>query len=346
MTTIRKARLNKIGWDENLSLETEEANSEKLSGNQVLVEVEACGVCHRDLIDRDGRFKFIRLPITPGHEAVGRVIAVGPAVTEWTTGDRVGTLHRDFCGSCPACKQGDTALCANAVSLLGLVVDGGYATHLTVPERCLYTVPEKVDAAESSIMHCTFGTSYSGLVRRGQLLSGQRALVTGANGGVGSAAIQVAKRHDAHVIAVVRDDKQQQYLTELGADEVIVDPGSGFHKTLPGGPVDIVVDCVGEPTFNSSLRSLRPAGKIIVIGNVTKESVSLNLGVVVTKGLQIIGSAGATREDMREVFRLHTDKPFSIPIHQRLDLSQADQAQRTVRAGGLQGRIVLIPSND
>jgi len=339
-----RARLTKIGWDVDLAIETSDTPLPDPTGNQVLVEVEACGVCFRDCIDRAGRFKFIRTPITPGHEAVGRVLAVGPNVTDWSVGDRVATTHRDFCGQCAPCQRESGSLCQGAAGVLGLMLDGGYASHLLAPERCFYAMADDIPAAEAAVLHCTFGTAYRGLARFGAVESGQQVLITGANGGVGSAAIQVASRLGATVTAVTRDESHREYLGSLGAEHVIIDAGDRFHKQLSGGPVDVVMDCVGPPTFNASLRSLRPGGRIIVVGNVVEERASVNLGFIVTRGLQIIGSSGATRGDMKEVLALHAKKRFLIPIHEQLELAQADRAQRMVQAGGLRGRLVLVPT--
>lgn len=339
-----RARLTKIGWDADLAIETSDTPLADPTGNHVLIEVEACGVCFRDCIDRAGRFKFIQTPITPGHEAVGRVLAVGPNVTDWSIGDRVATTHRDFCGQCAPCQRESGSLCQGAAGVLGLMIDGGYASHLVAPERCFYAMTDDVPAAEAAVLHCTFGTAYRGLTRFGAIESGQQVLITGANGGVGSAAIQVASRLGATVTAVTRDESHREYLRNLGAEHVIVDAGDRFHKQLSAGPVDVVLDCVGPPTFNSSLRSLRPGGRIIVVGNVVEERASVNLGFIVTRGLQIIGSSGATRADMKEVLALHAKKLFLIPIHEQLELAQADRAQRMVQAGGLRGRLVLVPT--
>ena len=232
-----RARLTKIGWEEDLAIETSDAPLAEPGGNQVLVEVEACGVCFRDCIDRAGRFKFIQTPITPGHEAVGRVIAIGPNVTDWSVGDRVASTHRDYCGQCEPCKRESGSLCQGAAGVLGLMIDGGYASHLLAPERCFYAMPDDVLAAEAAVLHCTFGTAYRGLARFGGVESGQQVLVTGANGGVGSAAaVQVASRLGAMVTAVTRDESHREYLAGLGAEHVIVDAGDRFHKQLVGRP--------------------------------------------------------------------------------------------------------------
>jgi acryloyl-coenzyme A reductase len=344
MTRIRRARLMSTGWDTDLLLEEVEEEFGDPTGEQVEIEVEACGVCYRDCIDREGRFPFIRLPITPGHEVVGRVTAVGPEVGDWKPGDRVGTMHRDSCGSCPACLKGEPSLCAGTGAVPGLLIDGGYASRMRAPQRCFFAVPSALPAAEAAVMHCTFGTAYRGLQRCGELERGDHVLVTGANGGVGVAAIQVAARLGATVTAVVRDPQHESFLRELGAETVIVDPGDRFHKHLPGERVDVALDCVGAPTFNASLRSLRTGGHMVVIGNVIEEKVAVNLGYLITSGIHLLGSSGATREHMKEVFDLHAERPFQVHLHQRLDLAEADRAQRAVQAGGLRGRIVLLPS--
>jgi D-arabinose 1-dehydrogenase-like Zn-dependent alcohol dehydrogenase len=333
----------RTGWDDDLLYEEVDEDLGDPTGPQVDIEVEACGVCYRDCIDREGRFPFIRVPITPGHEVVGRVVAVGTGVTDWKLGDRVGTMHRDSCGVCPACREDHASRCAGTGAVPGLLIDGGYATRMRAPQRCFFSVPEELPAAEAAVMHCTFGTAYRGLQRCGELRRGDQVLVTGANGGVGVAAIQVAARLGARVTAVVRDGRHESFLRELGAETVITDPGDRFHKHLPDGPADVVLDCVGPPTFNASLRSLRSGGSMVVIGNVIGEKVALNLGYLITSGIQLVGSSGATREHMKTVFELHAERPFQVHLHQRLDLAEADRAQRQVQAGGLRGRIVLLP---
>jgi D-arabinose 1-dehydrogenase-like Zn-dependent alcohol dehydrogenase len=131
---IRRVRLRKTGWDENLGIEELEEATPALEGEQVEIEVEACGVCYRDTIDREGGFPFIRLPITPGHEVVGRIAAVGPDVTDWKVDDRVATLHRDSCGSCDRCLEGEESMCPGTGAMLGLLIDGGYASRVHMKE--------------------------------------------------------------------------------------------------------------------------------------------------------------------------------------------------------------------
>lgn len=336
---VRRARLRTTGWERDLGIETC-ADPEPPTGDRILVEIEACGVCHRDCIDRDGRFKFLRVPVTPGHEAVGRVLAIGPQVSLWRVGDRVATLHRDHCGRCQACAQGDSGLCTAGVAVLGLVVDGGYASHLVASERTFYRADADLPAAHAAILHCTYGTAYRGLARFGRARSGQRVLVTGANGGVGAAAIQVAKALDTRVTAVIRNPAHESFVAGLGADEVVVATTGAIHKAVRGR-FDIALECVGQPTFNGTMRALRPGGRIVVIGNVSAERAQLNLGYVILNSLHIAGSRGADERDMVGLIDLYRQRPWAIPVHAELDLAEADRGQRMVKAGGLRGRVVL-----
>jgi len=335
---MRRARLCESGWERDLAWEPAAEDPSPPTGELVLVEVEACGVCHRDLIDRAGRFSFMRLPITPGHEVAGRVIAVGEEVSRWRVGDRVGTMHRDACGACDACARGQTSLCLTAGWVLGILADGGYASHLVAPESAFFALPPELPAAQAAVYHCTLGTAWRGL---GGVAAGQRVLITGANGGVGSAAVQLGARLGAEVIAVVRDERHREHVAALGAHQVIVDSGADFHKQVRG--IDVALDCVGQPTFNSTLRTLRIGGRVVVVGNVVAERVALNLGYVIVNALHVVGSSGATAADMAALLALARERPLQVPIADEVELARADAAQRRVRAGGLGGRIVLRP---
>jgi acryloyl-coenzyme A reductase len=340
----QRAILSEIGWDRDLAVEDSNDPLPSPARDEVLIEVEACGVCHRDLIDRSGRFPFIRLPVTPGHEIAGRVIAVGPRVAAFKVGDRVGTMHRDACGECKTCRAGETSLCEGAACVFGILADGGYARHVVAPESALFAIPGDLSGPEAAVMHCTFGTAFRDLTTLGGLVAGERVLVTGANGGVGAAAVQIAARLGAEVVAVVRSEDHRAFVESLGARRVVVDPGDGFHKSAAaGGRVDLALEAVGASTFNAALRSLRIGGRMVVVGNVVNEKASLNLGYIITQGITIRGGSGATRREMGALFALHAERPFQVAIDRVLPLARADEAQRIVRRGGLRGRVVLVP---
>lgn len=332
--------LTHVGFDHDLEPDFEPREPPEPGPGQVLLRVRACGVCHRDLIDRAGRFAFLQLPRVPGHEAAGVVAAVGDGVSTLAVGDHAATMHRDSCGECPACASGDVSLCQSAAWVLGLLADGGYARHLLAPERALYPVPRTLPFAHAAVMHCTFGTAWRSLVTVGGLRAGERVLVTGANGGVGSAAVQIAHHLGGETIAVVRDEAHADFARGLGADRVVVDSGGRFHKQGVAG-VDLALDCVGSPTINAALRTLRVGGRAVVVGNVSEARAELNVGLLIVFGLRLVGAGGATPTDMASLLAHHADRPFEVAVAETLPLEQADAAQRRVRAGGLQGRLVL-----
>jgi acryloyl-coenzyme A reductase len=344
VTAVRTAaRLTATGWGEDLAIAADAAELPAPTRDQLLVAVEACGVCHRDLIDREGRIGFLRLPIVPGHEAVGRVVARGPDAGRFAVGDRVASLHRDHCGVCDACTSGQTSVCDRAASVFGLTIDGGYATHLVAPERAFYGVPETMPAAEAAVLHCTIGTAWRGLVTQAELAPGQHLVITGANGGVGHAAVLLAKSLGAEVTAVIRDDAHHDFVRGLGADQVLVDPGDTFHKRIGRRKADVALDTVGATTFNASLRSLRVGGRLVAVGNIVASRVELNLGYIITFGVRVIGSSGASSADMKALLSWLDTHPLAARIAQTMPLRDADRAQRLLKSGGLEGRVVLIP---
>ncbi len=342
MTEVcRRAVLQEIGWERDLEAEFGADVPPVPEDDHVVIAVEACGVCGRDLVDREGRFPFLQTPITPGHEAVGRVLAVGPDAEEWAVGDRVATMHRDHCGECSACTAGHTSRCGAAAHVFGLMADGGYARWVAAPETAFYAMPDDIDRAMAAALHCTFGTAWRCLVTVGGLQSGERVLVTGANGGVGTAAIQIVKALGGSVAAIVRDESHEEFLRELGADQVIVSSDARFHKDPRCSDVDLALECVGSPTFNASLRTVRFGGRVVLLGNVDPAPASLNLGRLIIFAVSILAGGGATRTDMVEVLAQHAKTPFHLPVAGRFPLERADGAQRLVRSGGLQGRVVI-----
>lgn len=340
---MQRAILQQTGWDTSLTYERDDTEPRAPAAGEICIEVGACGVAHRDLIDRSGRMKFMALPIVQGHEFAGVVRAVGDGVTRFQVGDQVGAMHRDHCGKCARCVEQETGHCGFATHVFGIIADGGYASHVVAPERAFYPLPDDMDLRHGAILNSTFGTAFRGINRFMKPGDGDTVLVVGANGGVGLAALQIARRQGAQAIAVVRHDDHIAFVTRMGANHVIVDDGRGFHKQLPGGQVDVTLDCVGSPTLNASLRATRLGGALAIVGNVDDAPAQLNVGRLVVGDVRICGSSGASHTNMADLLALHDRSPFDFQIADTLPLSQADAAQRRLRKGGLHGRLVLVP---
>lgn len=339
---MRAIELSAVGPIDNLRL-VERPVPEPGPG-QVRLRVDACGVCHRDLLDRRGAFPFMRTPIVPGHEVAGTVEALGPGVEGWAVGDRVLTLHREVCGRCEACRRGDTTHCSEGWAAFGLTLDGGYAESMIAPVGALVRCPEALAAFDAAPLICTWGTVWHGAFAVGGLQPGERVLVTGASGGVGAAMVQLAGALGCEVVAVTSREAKVPFLERLGAHHVIVSTDGRFNRDprIAGG-IDLSFEAVGGPTFAGSLRSLRAGGRLVLVGNVAQDAPPLPLGLVVVKGLSILGSDTCTASEAAAMMDFVVRRGLRVPIAGRLPLSAFADAQRRLEAGDVEGRLVLEP---
>lgn len=342
--SFRRHRMIEAGWEQSLEpLEVHQLPDPP--PGWVRIKVEVCGVCHRDLIDRSGRVPFVNFPVTPGHEACGFIEALGEGVDRWSLGDRVASLHRDACGSCPACASGEPSLCVGATQIFGITIDGGYASHLLAPQSALFSVPESLDARLAATLACTYGTAWRALSRHGAPSVGDVVVVVGAHGGVGRCAVELAKRLGTEVVAVVRRDSDEG-LRSLGADHLVVNHDGRFHKQMPCAPAKVVVDCVGAATFNGSLRCLGVGGRLVLVGNIDEQRSELQLGRMIVYGLQVVGSSGANHDELETLLEWHAKEPFKPSFGRSYRLAEADQAMRDLRSGSCCGRLIIDPSLD
>jgi acryloyl-coenzyme A reductase len=335
--------LSKLGGPE--ELEYREVPDPVPASGEVLVKVAAEGVCGRDLIDRRGGFRGLPLPIILGHEFAGEVVRAAPE-TGFLPGDRVANLLRLGCGRCRACARGEAVICEKGWQSYGQTRNGGYAELVTATPATLVKVPAGVSDVEAASAACTFGTALRALRSVGKVTLGDRLLITGASGGVGIAAIQVAKALGARVIAATSSDAKRQALGAAGADDIVVDAQGTLHEKVralvPEG-VDAVLELTGSPTFTSSMRSLRNGGRLILVGNILADSIKLNPGAVILFGYQVLGSAGCTRADLEDVFTMILQKKLRVVLHRVLPLKSAAEAHKILAERGATGRVVLTP---
>jgi acryloyl-coenzyme A reductase len=335
--------LSKLGGPE--ELEYREVPDPMPASGEVLVKVKAEGVCGRDLIDRRGGFRGLPLPVILGHEFAGEVVQAA-SETGFLPGDRVANLLRLGCGRCRPCARGEAVICEKGWQSYGQTRSGGYAELVTATPATLVKVPSGVSDVEAASAACTFGTALRALRTVGKVTLGDQLLITGASGGVGIAAIQIAKALGARVIAATSSDAKRLALAEAGADDVVVDALGALHEKVraivPAG-VDAVLELTGSPTFTSSMRSLRNGGRLILVGNILADSIKLNPGAVILFGYQILGSAGCTAADLEDVFTLILQKKLKVVIHRVLPLKGAAEAHKILADRGAIGRVVLTP---
>jgi NADPH2:quinone reductase len=290
---------------------------------QVLVRVRGAGINGADMLQRRGRY-----PAPPGSpqdipglELAGEVAALGPGATRFAEGDRV----------------------------MGIVGGGGQAELAVVHERQLMPVPGAVAFPDAGGLPEVFTTAHDALFTQAGLRPGERLLVHGAAGGVGTAAVQLAHALGAHVTATVRNPDARGPVAELGADEVI-DP-EGFEEH---GPFDVVLELVGAPNLGGDVKALNTLGRIAVIGIAGGAKGELNLAALMAKRGRILSSAlrsrpleekaGTARALEREVLPLFEDGTLRVPVAETFALDDVAAAYERFAAGGKLGKIVLVPS--
>jgi acryloyl-coenzyme A reductase len=344
--------LRKTGGPEMLQLE----HLEHLAPgpNSVLIRVAACGICFHDIVTRNGTLKAgISLPLIPGHEIAGTIAAVGTNVTDFTVGDRVATTQRShICGCCLYCRTNREPLCDDAQFLGDAGLNGGYAECVTVAANTIVRVPDNVDLASASIAACAIGTCLHAVREVGRVQAGESVLVTGAGGGLGIHAVQVARLAGALVIAQTTSAGKARAIRDAGADIVIVtERGEDFSSRIrqaSGGPggghgVDVAIDTVGTPVFTGVRRSLAKGGRWVLVGQLTGDFVPFNPAQLFLKSISMLSATSTTRAELRDVLGLIARGSLRPVIAETLPLEQAAKAHHLVEGGQMLGRIVLEP---
>lgn len=326
----------------NVFPKVEEMEMPEASGEEVVIRQSFTGICYRDILTLKGRFPRTRLPIIPGHEVSGTVEKVGEKVDKFRVGDRVSGLIYMQCGKCKFCTSGRENLCRSKKTL-GEATDGSYAPFVKMNQESIVAVPSEVDDESAVIAACVTGMTIQALRNRARLAEDEIVLVTGAGGGVGAHAVQIAKAMGGRVIAATSSEWKREKIHSLGADEVV--PSSAISKHVKestnGQGADVVVETVGSPTFSESLKSLNFGGRLIVIGNVDASTVDLPLGYTILKGIEVIGSVSSTRANVAEALDLCRRGKVKAVIHDKIGLDEVGNAYDSMQKRSSLGRVLI-----
>lgn len=337
--------LRAFGSPDNLRPETVADPSP--GAGEVLLRVHACGVCYHDLINRRGNLPRTSVPAILGHEAAGEVVAVGTGVEGWAVGDRAATLQRLSCGACAHCHAERNSLCRNDTRFFGEEIPGGYAAYMAAPVAGLGRVPAGISWPVAAVTCCTTGTAVHCLRTRGRLSAGETVLITGASGGVGMQAVQLARLDGGRVIAVTSSAAKAGALHEAGAHEVIVSPDLDFaaevRRRTAGQGADLALEIVGSLTFAQTLKSLASGGRLVTVGNLETGLVPLNPGLVIVKELEILGAYATTQAELHDSFGLVESGALRSWVADVLPLHQASRAHDRLERKEVAGRLVLEP---
>jgi acryloyl-coenzyme A reductase len=316
-----------------------------LAPDEVLVKTELTGICYRDILTTKGFFPRTKLPIVLGHEIAGTVAEIGSGVTGFREGDRVASLIYEPCGKCEFCLSGRENLC-RAKKIFGEDIDGSYADFVKVNSRSLVKAPDGVSAPGLAISACVTGMLMHAFRKRAALVPGETVLITGAGGGVGIHAVQIAKALGAKVIAATSSEWKAESVREAGASDVVVWTeafADEVKKLTDGRGVDVVLESVGGPTFGESMRSLAPGGRLVVVGNVLPSPVQFQLGVLILKELSIIGSISSVKKDVEDALRLTAEGKIKPVVHDILPLEEASRGHKLMTERATLGRVMLKP---
>jgi D-arabinose 1-dehydrogenase-like Zn-dependent alcohol dehydrogenase len=344
--TMRAVVQRSIGGPEILRVE-DWPMPEQPRSDQLLIRVRAAGVCFHDLLVRDGTYRNrVELPLVPGHEMAGDVLAVGEAVTRIKVGDQVASTNRETCGHCDMCRTGQEGICSNQ-RFFGHNGPGGYGQYALVRENALSVVPRSIPPELACTLSCAIGTELHGIREVGCTKAGDTVLVTGAGGGLGIHGVQVAKLCGAHVVALTTSASKAKSIRAAGADDVVVvERGERFDKKLreiaPNG-FDVVCDNVGEPVFASCFRTLAVGGRYVFIGQLNDRPISFNPAWLLLRNTALLGSNSSTRRELDEIVRM-VDRGLIKPVIDKiLPLEQAAEAHRRVMTAEATGRVTLAP---
>jgi alcohol dehydrogenase, propanol-preferring len=323
------------------SLAIESIEKPSLAADEVLIQVEACGVCHSDLHIAEGDWqqmlRLIKKPLVPGHEVVGRVVARGEAVTELEIGDRAGVAWVFWtCGDCDLCREGHENLCRHQI-ITGAMVDGGYAEFMKAKATHALRVPEGLTSEQAAPLFCAGVTVYRA-VKRAEIEPGQRLAVFGI-GGLGHLAVQVARHFGAEVIAVDVSEDKLEIARSFGAAATVNAATEDAVKALRklGGAHAAVVTSGAKAAYDAAFYAVRPGGRLVVVGMPAEP---LTFPAIMMREITITSTATGTRDDLAEVLQLAADGQVRCLIETRR-LEAINEIFDTMRGGKITGRVVL-----
>lgn len=324
-------------------LAIEEVPRPLLEANELLVRVEACGVCHSDLHVADGDWPQFRpitkMPLILGHEIAGRVVEIGGPVGELKIGDSVGLPWIYWtCGECEFCREGNENLCTKQ-KITGVTVDGGFAEFVKAPANHVVKIPDGLSAVEAAPLFCAGVTVFRAL-KQARILPGQRMAIFGI-GGLGHLAVQIGREMGAEITAVDTADEKLQLAESLGAVKGFNAKSRNVVKELrvAGGVHVALVTSAAKAAYDAAFACLRPTGMLLAVG-LPSEDICFPPIMMAAKEVRIQASAVGTRQDLREVLAMASKGKIRCQVSAR-PLLEANLVMDQLRQGQVSGRMAL-----
>jgi len=317
-------------------LKFEDVPTPEIGDDEVLVRVRAASLNHLDLRLRAGKSpRPVELPHIGGVDASGDVEEVGKNVTDLAPGTRV--------------VIDPTVKTPKGPSVMGVNFHGGFAEYVKIPASNVVPIPDELSYDDACTIPICYVTAWYGLYDRGAMKKGEIVLVHAAGSGTGSAAVQAAKEGGATVIATAGSDEKLEKEKEIGADHTINYNTSDFAeevKNITGGKgVDLIFDQIGASAWDNNLKSLKPMGRILLVGVVGGGQSTLNFGPIIMRDISVLGVTvfNAPRKSLISVMNLISLNRFKPVIDKRFPLAEAAQAQKMLEDRSQFGKVILNP---
>lgn len=322
-------------------LRYEEAPDPQPRAGEALVRVRACALNHLDIWNRRGVSRA-PMPHILGADVAGEV--VHSSAQDWPPGRRVLVQPGLSCGRCDACLDGHDNLCPD-YDVLGSQSDGGYAELVAVPVQNLVPIPDAIGFVEAAAFPLTFLTAWHMLVARARIRPGEDVLVVAGGSGVGQAAIQIAWLPGARVFAPAGTDEKLARARELGAYEVVnhhtQDVPAEIRRLTGNRGVQVVIEHVGEATWDRSLKCLARGGRLVTCGATTGYRASIDLRFLFSRQYSLMGSYMGTKAELLRVAQFFFSGQVKPVVDRTFPLAEAAAAHAYLEQGGPFGKVVL-----
>jgi D-arabinose 1-dehydrogenase-like Zn-dependent alcohol dehydrogenase len=331
---MRVAQIPKAGGD----FEIVEREIPKPGAGQVLIKVQACGICHSDVLTKEG-WPGIQYPRVPGHEVAGVIHELGEGVSAWKKGQRVGVgWHGGQDGTCLSCRRGDFRNCRN-LQIPGISYDGGYQQYMVAPVEALAAIPDSLNAIEAAPLLCAGITTFNAL-RHSGALPGDLVAVQGI-GGLGHLGIQFAHKFGYKVAAIGRGPDNAALAAKLGASVYIDSKATDAAKELQkmGGAQVILATAPSSKAMSALIDGLGPNGKLMVVG-ATTDPIEVTPVQLIFGSKSIQGWAAGTPTDSEDTLRF-AELSGVRPMIETYPLEKAAEGYARMMSGNAQFRVVL-----
>jgi D-arabinose 1-dehydrogenase-like Zn-dependent alcohol dehydrogenase len=335
LAPMKVAQISKPGGD----FEIVERTIPEPDAGQVRIKVQACGVCHSDVLTKEGLWPGIQYPRIPGHEVAGVVDKVGEGVSAWKKGQRVGVgWHGGQDNTCRACRRGDFRNCQN-VKVCGISYDGGYQEYMVAPVEALAEIPDGLRDAEAAPLLCAGITTYNSL-RHSGALPGDLVAVLGI-GGLGHLGIQFANKFGYKVVAIGRGSENAALAKKLGASMYIDSQSTNAAEALQklGGAQVILATAPSSKAMSELIDGLGPNGKLMVIG-AAFDPIEVTPLQLISGSRTIQGWAAGTPADSEDTLRF-AELSGVRPMIETYPLEKAAEAYARMMSGKAEFRVVL-----